>query len=123
MQKINGKRRQIVEILRSNRKSGSVSRTAVSKFTPKIHKYRFCACAVQMLLKIAVNATKCSTFEVQRGKSSWDRGWLKDRTERHHHDVSSSSISILLAGHNDSMPSVLTSIRLGVHRYRRWQLT
>jgi len=26
---------------------------------------RFCACAVQMLLKMAVNATKCSTFEVQ----------------------------------------------------------
>ena len=30
---------------------------------------RFCACAVQMLLKMAVNATICSTFEVQCGKS------------------------------------------------------
>jgi len=29
---------------------------------------RFCACAVQMLQKMAVNATKCSTFEVQYGK-------------------------------------------------------
>ena len=26
---------------------------------------RLCACAVQMLLKMAENATKCSTFEVQ----------------------------------------------------------
>ena len=31
---------------------------------------RFCACAVQMLLKMAVNATICSTFEVQYGKST-----------------------------------------------------
>jgi len=31
---------------------------------------RFCACAVQMLLKMAVNAAICSTFEVQYGKST-----------------------------------------------------
>ena len=36
--KINGKRRQIAEILHSNRKSRSANRTAVSKFTAKIHK-------------------------------------------------------------------------------------
>ena len=35
---INGKRRQIAEILHSNRKSGSRNRTAVSKFTPEVHK-------------------------------------------------------------------------------------
>ena len=31
---------------------------------------RFCACAGQMLLKMAVNAAICSTFEVQYGKST-----------------------------------------------------
>jgi len=31
---------------------------------------RFCARAVQMLLKMAVNATACSTFDVQYGKST-----------------------------------------------------
>ena len=31
---------------------------------------RFCACAVQMLLKMAVNAAICSTFEVPYGKST-----------------------------------------------------
>jgi len=34
---------------------------------------RFCACAVQMLLKMAVNETICSTFEVQYGKSASTR--------------------------------------------------
>jgi len=34
---------------------------------------RFCACAVQMLLKMAVNVTICSTFEVQYGKSTSSR--------------------------------------------------
>jgi len=34
---------------------------------------RFCACAVQMLLKMDVNATKCSTFAVQYGKSTSTR--------------------------------------------------
>jgi len=68
--KINGKCRQIAEILHSNRKSGSANRTAVSKFTPEVHKYRFCACAVQMLLKMAVNAAICSTFKVEYGKST-----------------------------------------------------
>jgi len=38
MQKSTKKRRQIAEILRSNRKSGSANRTAVSKFTPEVHK-------------------------------------------------------------------------------------
>jgi len=36
--KINGKRRQIAEILQPNGKSGSAYRTAVSKFTPEVHK-------------------------------------------------------------------------------------
>jgi len=35
----------------------------------KLISNRFCAYAVQMLLKMAVNATICSTFEVQYGKS------------------------------------------------------
>ena len=34
---------------------------------------RFCACAVEMLLKNAVNATICSTFSVQYGKSTLTR--------------------------------------------------
>jgi len=68
--KINGKRRLIAEILHSNRKSGSANQTAVSKLTPEVYKYSFCACAVQMLLKMAVNATICSTFEVRYGKSA-----------------------------------------------------
>ena len=34
---------------------------------------RLCACAVQMLLTVAWNATKCSTFEVQYGKSTSTR--------------------------------------------------
>jgi len=33
----------------------------------------FCACAVQMLLKMAVNETICSTFEVQYCKSTSTR--------------------------------------------------
>jgi len=36
--KINVKQRQIAEILHHNRKSGSANRTAVSKFTPEVHK-------------------------------------------------------------------------------------
>jgi len=36
--KINVKRRQIAKILHSNNKSGSANRTAVSKFTPEVHK-------------------------------------------------------------------------------------
>ena len=31
---------------------------------------RFCACAVEMLLKMAVNAAICSTLEDQYGKST-----------------------------------------------------
>jgi len=34
---------------------------------------RFCACAVQMLLKLAVNENICSTFEVQYDKSTSTR--------------------------------------------------
>ena len=36
--KINAKRRQIAEILHLYRKSVSANRTAVSKFTPEVHK-------------------------------------------------------------------------------------
>jgi len=39
----------------------------------KIIYNRFCACAVQMLVKMAVNAPICSTFEVQYGKSTSTR--------------------------------------------------
>ena len=35
---INVIRRQIAESLQSNKKSGSANRTAVSKFTPEVHK-------------------------------------------------------------------------------------
>ena len=54
--KINGKRRQIADILNSNRISGSANRTAVSKFTPEVHKY--------LLLRmrstnVAENGRKC----------------------------------------------------------------
>ena len=72
---MNGKRRQIAEILHSNRKSWSANRTAVSKFTPEVHSLynSFCACAVHILLTIAANATKCLTFEVQYGKSTSTR--------------------------------------------------
>ena len=40
---------------------------------------RLCACAVQMLLKMAVNVTVCSTFKAQYGKSTSSR---KTRTFR-----------------------------------------
>ena len=39
-------------------------------FHRKFINKRFGTCAVQMLLKMAVNATICSTFEVQYGKST-----------------------------------------------------
>ena len=39
----------------------------------KLINNRFCACAVQMLLKMAVNETMCSNFEVQYGKSTSTR--------------------------------------------------
>jgi len=35
---INGKRRKIAKILHSNRKSRSANQTALSKFTPEVHK-------------------------------------------------------------------------------------
>ena len=34
---------------------------------------RFCACAVQMLLKMAVKETTCSTFDLQYDKSTSTR--------------------------------------------------
>jgi len=37
-QKINVKRRQIAEIYYSNKKSWSANQTAVSNFTPEVHK-------------------------------------------------------------------------------------
>ena len=53
----------------------------------KFKNNRFCACAVKMLLKMAVNTIKCSTFEVQYGKSTASRttaighlGYLKQIT-------------------------------------------
>jgi len=36
--KINVKQREIAEILHPNTKSGSANGTAVSKFTPEVHK-------------------------------------------------------------------------------------
>jgi len=72
--KINVKRRQIAEILHSNRKSGSANRPALClNLHLKCINNRFCACAVQMLLTMAANATKWSTFVVQYGKSTSSR--------------------------------------------------
>jgi len=44
----------------------------IERWCPILHRKfinnRFCTCTVKMLLKMAVNAIKCSTFEVQYGK-------------------------------------------------------
>jgi len=64
--KIHGKRRQIAEILHSNRKLGPANRMAGQNLHRKFINNRFWA--VQMLLKMAVNVTIFSTFEVQYGK-------------------------------------------------------
>ena len=76
-------------------RGGGIERRCVNlhrKFTNN----RFCACAVQMLLKMAVNATICSTFKVQYGKSTSSRTtaithighlkqitWLRECAETH----------------------------------------
>ena len=44
------------------------------KLHRKFINNHFCPCAVQMLLKMAVNATKLSTFEIQYGKSALRNG-------------------------------------------------
>jgi len=67
---VNGKLRRIAEILHSNRKSGSANRTVVSKFTPEVHKLPFLRMRHTNVAKMAANATICSTFEVQYGKST-----------------------------------------------------
>ena len=54
--------------LTGNRGQG-IERRCLNLHRKFINK-RFCACAVQMLLKMAVNAAICSTFEVQYGKST-----------------------------------------------------
>ena len=71
--KINVKRRQIAEIftLIGNR-GRRIERRCLNFYLKSINN-RFCACAVQMLLTMAANATKCSTFEVQYGKSTLTR--------------------------------------------------
>ena len=58
---INVKRRQIAEILHSNRKSGSANRTVVSKFTPEVHKLPFLRMRSTNVAKMAVagNAGCC----------------------------------------------------------------
>jgi len=57
--------------------SDVASASSLSVFKNRLKTYfihdRFCACAVQMLLKMAVNATVCSAFEVQYGKSTSSR--------------------------------------------------
>ena len=60
--KINGKRRQIAEILHSSKKSGRRIERRCLNLHRKFINNRFCACAVQMLLKMAVNATKPLKF-------------------------------------------------------------
>ena len=66
----NGKRRQKAEIWHSNSKSGSANRMVVSKFTPEVHKLPFLRMRSTNVAKMAANATICSTFEVQYGKST-----------------------------------------------------
>jgi len=57
--------------------SDVTSASSLSVFKNRLKTYclhnRFCSCAVQMLLKMAVNATVCSAFEVQYGKSTSSR--------------------------------------------------
>jgi len=50
------KSRKIAEIVHSNRKSGSANRTAVSKFTPEVHKQPFLR---MRSTNIADNGRKC----------------------------------------------------------------
>ena len=73
MQKINGKRRQIAEIFTLVGNRGRRIEPRCLNLHRKCINNRFCACAVQMLLKMAVSETKCSTFEVQYGKSTSTR--------------------------------------------------
>jgi len=65
--KINGKRRQIAEIFTLIGNRGRRIERRCLNLHRKFINNRFCACAVQMLLKMARNATICSTFEVQYG--------------------------------------------------------
>ena len=53
-----------------NRKSGRRIERRCLNLHRKFINNCFCACAVQMLLKMAVNAAICSTFEVQYDKST-----------------------------------------------------
>jgi len=67
------KRCKIAEILHSNRKSGWRIERRCLNLHWKFINNRFCACAVQMLLKMAAKETICSTFEVQYCKSTSTR--------------------------------------------------
>jgi len=63
------KRYKIAAILHSNigNRGRRIERRCLNLHR-KFRNNRFCACSVQMLLKMAVNATISSTFEVQCGK-------------------------------------------------------
>ena len=67
---IDGKRRKSPKFctLRGNR--GRRIKRRCLNLHRKFINNRFCACAVQMLLKMAENAVICSTCEVQYGKST-----------------------------------------------------
>ena len=67
---VNGKRRQIAKTSHFVKKSGAVNRMTRSEILLQVYNSRFCACAIKMLLKMAANATKRSTFEVQYVKST-----------------------------------------------------
>jgi len=71
--KINEKRRPVAEILHSIEKRGRWIERRCTNLQRKFIHNRFYSCAVQMLLKMAVNATKCSTFEDQYCKSTSTR--------------------------------------------------
>jgi len=59
--------------LNLHRKLFSACAVAAYAFSMVINGNRFCTCAVQMFVKMAVNATICSDVEVQYGKSTSTR--------------------------------------------------
>jgi len=90
--KNNEKRRPVAEILHSIEKRGRWIERRCTNLQRKFIYNRLYSCAVQMLLKMAVNATKCSTFEDQShartvvrecckgdDESQWERGKFDPR--------------------------------------------
>jgi len=66
----------------SMRKSGSGNRMTVSEKYRKFTNSRLYTCAAKVLLKIAVNATKCLTFESLYSKTPSTRAQDQARQTR-----------------------------------------